>query len=112
LYFPHYLPESDFFIALWWFLYLSVTLLNFNHVLLCFNWLLLLLCNCDGVCRTFDCVCREAVQRSKEIIMASISEHIQNEFSKWQDLQRQHDVRTPVSSGMVWFDFPPPEPWL
>jgi SUN domain-containing protein 1/2 len=43
---------------------------------------------------------REAVQRSKEIIMASISEHIQNEFSKWQELQHQHDVKTSVSSSM------------
>lgn len=59
--------------------------------------------------RAFDCVCREAVQRSKEIIMASVSEHIQNEFTKWQELQRQHDVRTSVSSSMVWFDFPPSE---
>lgn len=43
---------------------------------------------------------REAVQRSKEIIMASISEHIQNEFSKWQELQHQHDVKTSISSSM------------
>jgi len=91
------------------FLYLSVMFLNFNCV---FNWWLLILCNCDGVSRAFDCVCREAVQRSKEIIMASISEHIQNEFSKWQELQHQHDVKTSVSSSMVWFDFRPSQLWL
>jgi len=93
-------------------LYLSIVFLNFKCVLLCFNWWLLLLCNCDGVSREFDCVCREAVQRSKEVIMASISEHIQNEFSKWQELQRRHDVKTSVSNSMVWFDFPPSQLWL
>jgi len=41
--------------------------------------------------------------------MASVSEHIQNEFSKWQELQHQHDVKTTISSSMVWFDFPPSE---
>jgi hypothetical protein len=39
--------------------------------------------------------------------MTSVSEHIQNEFAKWQEQQHQHDVRTTVSSSMVWFDFPP-----
>lgn len=43
---------------------------------------------------------REAVQQSKEIIMASLSEHIQNEFAKWQEQQHQHDVRTTISSSM------------
>jgi hypothetical protein len=42
--------------------------------------------------------------------MAAVSEHIQNEFAKWQEQQQhQHDVRTTVSSSMVWFDFPPSE---
>jgi hypothetical protein len=39
--------------------------------------------------------------------MASVSEHIQNEFAKWQEQQQQHDVITTVSSTMVWFDFLP-----
>jgi predicted Holliday junction resolvase-like endonuclease len=51
------------------------------------------------------CVHREAVLQSKELIMASVSEHIQNEFAKWQEQQRQRDVITTVSSRMVWFDF-------
>jgi hypothetical protein len=37
--------------------------------------------------------------------MASVSEHIQNEFARWQEQQRQRDVITTISSRMVWFDF-------
>jgi hypothetical protein len=51
------------------------------------------------------CIHREAVLQSKEFIMASVSEHIQNEFAKWQEQQRQRDVISTVSSRMVWFDF-------
>ncbi|XP_023723329.1 uncharacterized protein LOC111873126 isoform X3 [Cryptotermes secundus] len=43
---------------------------------------------------------REAILQSKELIMASVSEHIQNEFAKWQEQQRQRDVITTVTSRM------------
>ncbi|KDR24279.1 uncharacterized protein LOC110827610 isoform X2 [Zootermopsis nevadensis] len=45
---------------------------------------------------------REAVQRSKEIIMASVSEHVQNEFAKWQEQQQHHDVTSTISSMGTW----------
>jgi hypothetical protein len=39
--------------------------------------------------------------------MASVSEHIQNEFAKWQEQQQQHHEATNAISSMVWFGFFP-----
>ncbi|KAJ4444392.1 hypothetical protein ANN_06184 [Periplaneta americana] len=44
---------------------------------------------------------REAIQRSKEVIMASVSERIQDEFAKWQEQQRQEEAKMSSSSNMV-----------
>ncbi|XP_069685139.1 klaroid protein-like [Periplaneta americana] len=43
---------------------------------------------------------REAIQRSKEVIMASVSERIQDEFAKWQEQQRQEEAKMSSSSNM------------
>lgn len=43
---------------------------------------------------------REAIQRSKEIIMASVSERIQDEFAKWQEQQRQEEVKKSTTGSM------------
>ncbi|PSN30516.1 hypothetical protein C0J52_17659 [Blattella germanica] len=53
---------------------------------------------------TMDQHTRDAVRRSKEVIMATVKEHIQNEFAKWHDQQRQHEVRAIVDEALSKYD--------
>ena len=38
--------------------------------------------------------------------MAAVKEHVQNEFAKWQELQKQQEIKAAaVNTNMVWGHF-------
>ncbi|KAJ9600039.1 hypothetical protein L9F63_009656, partial [Diploptera punctata] len=44
---------------------------------------------------------RKVVLQSKDVIMASVKELIQNEFAKWQELQRHHEMKASINSNNI-----------